>query len=202
MWYICWLLILRSMEIQYKSFRLILAPLSIYYGGKEQWFDFFLKYEKHWKIHFICSCLCALEYLINRCFNFLNIGIHNTLMSKTEIKVIKGARMWNLSPPFQSWDVYIPILLECRVSLTGYEAVSFYRNPELWWINPILINDNPLTCCKERCSMISFHSLWLELYTEILPSLKVKRCWKNYFHHLRKNIYIPKPSQKLSHLGF
>lgn len=59
-------------------------------GEKNSDLIFFLKYEKHWKIHFICSCLCALEYLINRCFNFLNIGIHNTLMSKTEIKVIRN----------------------------------------------------------------------------------------------------------------
>ena len=78
------------------------------------WF-FFLKYEKHWKIHFICSCLCALEYLINRCFNFLNIGIHNTLMSKTQIKVIRNVES----------ESSIPVVRCLHPDLAGVQSLPY-----------------------------------------------------------------------------
>lgn len=118
------------METQFKSFRLILAPLCVYYGKKNRAL-ISLQYEKHWEVHLIRACVCALAYLSSqRCFTSLSIGVCNTLLFKIQIKLNQASITIESESVIPASICPQPLAVKCNVSLTDSEAMSLYLNSE------------------------------------------------------------------------
>lgn len=181
MWYVWWLFLLRSMETQFKSFRLLLAPLCVCYGKKEQCFDFFAIWKPLGNASHTLMCVCPCLPVLSMALHFSeHWGMQHIVVQNTN-QTKPSKHHHRICVRHSSIHVH-SLSLSNAMSLlqTLKQCLSTWiqTRKSFWWINSKSTQNVHLGHCKVRCGVISFSSLWLWFYIETLPTYKDKISWK------------------------